>query len=261
MKNLLIRSPENKSGGTYYFGDAFDQGEEWRHQQEESVNRYIDESYEADATLGELFGGFIAATVDKKKLVIDVGCGLHPLHPHYVKHLGLENFIGIEPLTTPTQRNYPCLAGVVAEDIPLKDGCAGAALFATSLDHIEDAPKAISEVLRVLEPGAPLYFWLGVHDPFILAEAKTFGNIHNHAKGWRKFLRIVAAPAEHLHLIIAMRRRVRNLREGIKLDNAHVRYHTTTGVDAEMASYGLTITRRLLVPGTASMFVEANQAE
>jgi len=119
---------------------------DWEVQQAASVNRYLDSSYEADGTLGELFGGFIGVNVDRDALVLDIGCGLHPLEPDYIKQLGLTDFTGIEPLTSPIERNYKCLSGVTAENIPLPDSYAGAAIFATSLDHIEDAPKAIDEV-------------------------------------------------------------------------------------------------------------------
>lgn len=230
---------------------------DWEKQQAESVNRYLDSSYEADGTIGELFGAFIAVSLDRDGPVLDIGCGLHPLLPHYVKQLSLPDFIGIEPLTAEIQRDYKCLVGVTAESIPLADNFANAAIFATSLDHMEDPVRAIREVLRVLKPEGKLYFWLGVHDPYILAEAKTFGVVHNHARGFRKFARIMLAPVEHLHLLLAMKRRARDLKSGRALDTAHLRYHTMATIDNEMKSYGLRIVRNVLVPGSASAFVEA----
>lgn len=241
--------------------DAEWSSEEWAKQQAESVERYQDSSYEEDETLGVLFGGFIGTTLDRSGVALDIGCGLHSVLPHYVKHLALEKYVGIEPLTAPVDRSYICLSGVVAEDIPLHDGCASAAIFATSLDHIEEPKAAIGEVLRVLKPSAPLYFWLGVHDPYLLAEAKTFGVVHNQSTGLRKLLRIIAAPIEHLHLIRKMKTQARKLATGIPLDTAHARYHTVATVDAELASYGLEIVRRVLVPGSTSMFVEARALE
>ena len=243
-------------GQTRVFDASFD-STEWLRQQAESVERYQDTSYEEDETLGVLFGGFIATTLNRAEVVMDVGCGLHPSQPHYVKHLGLEGYLGIEPLTAPVERTFPCLSGVIAEDLPLRDNTVGAALFSTSLDHIEDPKQAIAEVLRVLKPDAPLYFWLGVHDPHLLAEAKTFGVVHNHSSGLRKIARIIAAPIEHLHLIQKMRSQAHKLANGIPLDTAHARYHTTVTIDKELASYGLSIKRRVLVPGSASLFVEA----
>ena len=227
----------------------------WETQQLQSIERYQHESYEEDATLGELFGGFIAVTLDRTKLVLDIGCGLHPSLPHYVKQLGLPDFCGIEPLTVQVDRDFRCLTGVLAENIPLETGSAGSALFATSLDHIEDAKAAIKEVTRVVH--GPLYFWLGVHDPYIVAESKTFGVIFNHRKGVRKFASFFLAPVEYAYVAWQMRKRKRDLANGTPLDTAHVRYHTMAGVDAEFASYGLRITRRVLVPGSGSAFVEA----
>jgi SAM-dependent methyltransferase len=246
----------NISGSTYVFYPTFD-ASQWLEQQSASVERYQDTSYEDDETLGVLFGGFIACTLERSGVVLDIGCGLHSQLPHYVKHLDLPQYLGIEPITAPVERTYTCLSGVMAEDIPLQTDCAEAAIFATSLDHIEDARGAIREVTRVLKPGAPFYFWLGVHDPHLLAEAKTFGVVHIHSSGLRKFVRIAAAPVEHVHLIVKMRKQAQRLAAGIPLDTAHVRYHTLATIDDELASYGLDIVRRVLVPGSASLFVEA----
>lgn len=244
-------------GCTLYFRDGPDFSDNWIRQQTESIERYEDDSYEADGTLGELFGGFVATTLDRDGIVIDIGCGLHPMLPHYVKDMGLEQFVGIEPLTVKVDRDFTCLAGVASEKIPLQTGCANAAMFSTSLDHIEDAKGAVAEVLRVLKPGASLYFWLGVHDPAILAESKTFGVVHNHSRGLKKAARIVLAPLEHAYLGYQMWKRGRDLRDGVPLDSAHVRYHTLATVDKELDSYGLRIVRQTTVPGSASTFVEA----
>jgi SAM-dependent methyltransferase len=257
IETYLTSTTFEKHGNTLLFKPAGEFSESWQRQQAESIERYEDESYEADSTLGELFGGFIATSLDREGLVLDIGCGLHPILPHYVKHLGLKQFVGIEPLPVLVQRDFACLTGVAAEAIPLQSGCANAAIFSTSLDHIEDAKAAIAEVLRVLKPGASLYFWLGVHDPEILAESKTFAVVHTHSRGFKKFARITLAPLEHGYLLWQMRKRKQDLANGVPLDNAHVRYHTITGIDAEMAGYGLKIARRVVVPGSASAFVEA----
>lgn len=228
---------------------------DWETQQLQSIERYQDSSYEADGTIGELFGGFIAVTLDRTKLVLDIGCGLHPLLPHYVKQLNLTNFCGIEPLAVEVDRGFRCLTGVLAENLPFETGSAGAAIFATSLDHIEDAKAAIKEVTRVVD--GPLYFWLGVHDPEILAESKTFGVVMNHRKGLRKLASFALAPIEYVYVYLQMVKRKRDLANGTPLDSAHVRYHTMAKIDEEFASYGLKITRRVVVPGSASAFVEA----
>lgn len=257
IDEILTSAPDERHGNALLFKPEKEFSENWHRQQAESVDRYVDSDYEADGTLGELFGGFVATTLDRDGPVLDIGCGLHSALPHYVKHLKLEKYLGIEPLPVLIERDFACLTGVAAEKMPLNSHCANAAIFSTSLDHIEHADVALKEVLRVLKPGAPVYFWLGIHDPHILAENKTFGVVHTHSRGLRKFARIVLAPVEHAYLGWQMHKRKRDLRLGTPLDNAHVRYHTLAGVEAEMAGYGLRITRQVVVPGSASAFVEA----
>ncbi|MFZ1477539.1 MAG: methyltransferase domain-containing protein [Sphingorhabdus sp.] len=257
IENFLTSAPQKRHGNALLFEPKGDFSENWHRQQNESVERYVDDDYEADGTLGELFGGFIATSLDREGLVLDIGCGLHPVLPHYVKHLNLKQFLGIEPLPVLVERDFACLTGVAAEKIPLRSGCANAAIFSTSLDHIENAAQAISEVVRVLKPGFPLYFWLGIHDPHILAESKTFAVVHTHSRGLKKLARIVFAPLEHAFLAWQMYKRHRDLKNGIPLDDAHVRYHTLATIDSEMSGYGLRIVRKISVPGSASAFIEA----
>lgn len=92
VEALLTEKPEAIDGNTMFFQPPAVTSEEWERQQQESIERYQDESYEADATIGELFGGFIGATLrDRDSPVLDIGCGLHPLCPHYVKQLACRN--------------------------------------------------------------------------------------------------------------------------------------------------------------------------
>ncbi len=186
-----------------------------------------------------------------------MGCGLDKLLPNYVKQLGLHAYLAMEPLSVPVVRDFSCLVGAVAENIPLKDDTIGAAIFATSLDHIEKAKDAIAEVDRVLKPDGSMYFWIGLHDPWLLAEAKSFGPIVNRGSIVKRIARIAAAPAEYGYLLYRMWRRGRRLAKGISLDHAHCKYYTKANIEADMKSYGLSITRSLLVPNSSSIFIEA----
>ena len=49
----------------------------------------------------------------------------------------------------------------------------------------------------------------------------------------------------------------RDLATGRPLDAAHLRYHTMATIDTELGGYGLRVIRIVLVPGSASAFVEA----
>ncbi|MFC0302744.1 class I SAM-dependent methyltransferase [Rhizorhabdus histidinilytica] len=254
--SLLDRQPKEIAGSNIVLPTGSGLSAQWKTQQEGSISRYESESYEADRTISMLFGGFIATTLDKQYPVLDVGCGLFRELPSYVSDMGLRSYIGMEPLEVIVERDYPCLVGSVAEDIPLKDGSIGAAIFATSLDHIEKPEVAINEVLRVLRPGGSLYFWNGLYDPHILAEQKTFGNILNHSRGLKRALRVLVPQIEYAVLLRRMWNRKRDLAAGRPLDHAHYRYFTQAKIQADMESYGLRIVRQVLVPGSNSHFSE-----
>lgn len=231
--------------------------DDWEKMQAESIERYEDEHYGEDETIASLFGGFIAVTLEADDVVLDVGCGLFPNLPAYVRHLRLGHYIGLEPLKTPVERSYDCLVGAVAEALPLKDGSINAAVLSTSIDHIADIDTAISELKRVLAPGGRLYFWVGVYEPEILPRSKTFYDVLYYGTLPKRALRVALAPLEYAWLFWQMRKRKRNLERGIPLDQYHCRYYTQDSLKKSLTDWGLEQTRYVLIPGTGSVLVEA----
>lgn len=221
---------------------------EWKAKQAESVERYTKETYNGDPTIPRMFGQFMAVTLDRGHMVIDIGCGIAPALPHYVNELGLENYFGLEPLIAPVERPFPCLSGAVAESIPLRTGSIDAALFATSQDHIADIDAAMKEVRRVVRPGGHLYMWIGLYEPEILWRAKRFP---------QGFMRGLLASAEYLHLRWRMWDRGRRLAKGIPIDQAHERWYTTQTVAESLDRWGLETVRTLHPPGVPGIFVDA----
>lgn len=230
---------------------------EWEAQQEGSVERYQDEHYEEDETVASIFGGFVATNVPADAMVLDVGCGLFPHLPAYVRDLRIGGYVGVEPLTTPVERDFVCLAGAVAENLPLKDESFDAALLATSLDHIMDVDAAMSELRRVVRPQGRIYFWVGLHDPEVVARAKSFHSIFYGARGVRRAARIAAAYAEYGWFMLQMWKRRRNLARGVPLDHAHCRYYTEALLREHLARWHFRVDRWLLVPGTNAVLVDA----
>lgn len=230
---------------------------EWQEMQAGSVERYQDDHYEEDETIAQIFGGFIAVTLRPDDVVFDVGCGLFPNLPAYVRDLQMGGYVGLEPLTTPVERDYPCLTGAVAEKLPLKDASFDAVLLATSLDHIEQVDQAMRELKRILTPGGRLYFWVGLHEPEVVSHAKTFHNIFYRRSGLRRALRIAAAYPEYAWFMWQMAKRRRALAKGIPLDHAHFRYYTRDSLMTELDRCGLNVQRSLLIPGSSSILVEA----
>jgi ubiquinone/menaquinone biosynthesis C-methylase UbiE len=230
---------------------------DWAAQQQESIARYQDEHYEEDETIAKLFGGFIAVTLNPGDKVLDVGCGLFPDLPAYARDLRMGRYIGLEPLTTMVPRNYACLVGAVAEDIPLRDGSIDAAVLSTSIDHIADIDKAMAELKRILAPGGRMYLWVGVHEPEMLARSKTFHNILYYGSKAKRLARILLAQGEYAWLLYQMRKRGKDLALGKPLDHAHCRYYTQERLKTALEGWGLDAPRFLLIPGTASVLVEA----
>jgi SAM-dependent methyltransferase len=254
--HLLSETPKRRDGNNLIF--SAEGSAEWSERQQDSVNRYVDESYEEDPTVGQMFGNFIATGLrSRDEVVLDIGCGLFAEPPHYVAQLGLSRFIGLEPLTTQVDRSYPCLCGAIAEQIPLKDDSVDAVLFGTSLDHIEAEDQAINEVKRVLKPSGRIFFWQGLYDPEMLARQKTFEPIFVHPKGIRKLARIAAAPLEYFRIAYRMAKRRKQLESNADIDGVHFRYYTRVRLNESLGRWALTKTRELLPPGQASIFIEA----
>jgi SAM-dependent methyltransferase len=202
------------------------------------------------------FGGFMAVTLKEHQKVLDIGCGMDGKLPDYVGELGLEGYIGLEPLAVAAPPAFPLLSGAIAERLPIRDGALDAVMFATSMDHIEDIDSSISEAKRVLRPGGRIYMWIGLYDPEEIARAKTFAVILMGSR-LKRVVRLLAAHVEYAHTLWRMAQRKRRLRKGIRLDPYHCRYYTRDLVAASLESWKLEPVRSLVVPGAPSMFVEA----
>jgi SAM-dependent methyltransferase len=244
--------------GVHFHADST--SSEWASMQAESIARYQDESYLEDVTEARIFGGFIAATVDRRLPVLDIGCGITRELPPYVKELSLPYYVGLEPISVGVQRNYDCLVGAVCEAIPLESASVGAAVFATSLDHIDNVDAAIAEVRRVLTPDGKLYFWIGMYEPEALAYSKTFEHALLRGSRLKRTVRAAIPYLETGYLLYRMNKRRRDLAAGRRLDNAHCRYYTRDLVARSMETWGLRINRQLLVPGSTALLVEAQAA-
>lgn len=229
----------------------------WKQKQVEGESRYRDEKYRADDTISRLFGGFIAATVDKAGVILDIGCGIRETPPPYVAELGLRCYVGVEPLAQAMPRTYACLAGAVVEKIPVQDAAAAGMIFATSLDHIEDLGPAFREARRVLAKAARLYFWVGLYEPENMPKTVTFDQAFMRGSLPSRVARFALMQVVYARLLQRMALRGYKLRRNIPLDEKHFRYFTRDSLMKDLTSHGLRIERTLTVPGSSSIFVEA----
>jgi SAM-dependent methyltransferase len=258
---LLSRQPIRRDGNNLIY-ETPGLSDDWAQRQDVAPDRYEAHSNE-DSTVARLFGDFVAAGlhsagIDRNAAILDIGCGITHSRPDYAVGHGWTNFIGLEPLTKLTDRDFPCLVGAVAEHIPLEDQSVDAVLFPTSLDHIEDADAAIMEVGRILKPRGQIFIWQGLNGPEDLARQKSAEHALS-GSPLRQAFRVAAGTADYALLRYRMLRRARHLKNGVPLDTVHFRWFTRGSLIDMIAGWGLTVVRELVVPGTTSMFVEATQ--
>lgn len=153
-------------------------------------------------------------------LLVDVGCGIGGNLPVLAEH---GDALGCEIALT-AARTAATVGRVVVADgaqLPLADGCAGAAVCTEVLEHVDDPGAVFAEIARVLRPGAHAYVTTpnyanlaGLHK--WLADKRSGRHDWNpwgaHHGGYEAFMtgrRLWAAAAPHLELV-----RVRGLDYG-----------------------------------------------
>lgn len=247
---LLSREPARREGNNLLY-DATGSAD-WTQRQQDSVERYASEHYEEDARVARMFGNFIATGLQSRDaVVVDVGAGISSALPHYVDELGLDHYLAVEPLNVPVERQYPCLVGAVAEQLPLKDATADAVVFATSLDHMEDEGAAIDEARRVLKPDGSIFVWHSIHDPDTVATSSTLHRLKRGAIG------IPLVALQGAVMFQRMRKRQRQLARGARLDPAHFRWYTRDGLRDAVRRWGMDLVRELEPPSVPVMYIEA----
>jgi len=112
--------------------------------------------------------------------VLEVGSGAHGL----IFHFGTENGVGVDPLADHYRELFPAwqhLAKTIAapgEALPFPDTSFDVVLCDNVVDHAENPRLILEEIVRVMKPGALLFFELNIHHPLYHAAATL------HA-GWR----------------------------------------------------------------------------
>lgn len=245
----------------------------WVDRQEASVGEYLDHNEtvpEDIQTLYDLFDGFIAATIAGRKnlRILDVGCGIRKDWPLYVNSLRRAQsetgniYVGLDPLKYNLQdRDYPFIAGRL-EDLPAAFASKfDVFLFSTSLDHFENIEQVANIVSSLAREDAISIFWVGLHDPSLVAEQigahsfrKLYASLHPLLFFWRYLQAGLKIPIEYLRL----RARRTRLIAGKPLDNLHFHYFTERNLLPNLRHFG-NIEHFLHVPGTNSVFVSVRR--
>lgn len=237
-------------------------GEAWRRANEASLAEYRDHHGAGNypPLMLETFAmleGFIGkwAKIWGADTLVDVGCGIGRDLPPYVRNLAdAVTYVGLDPLDENPERAYPFICGRL-EDLGARplDEKFGLALFATSLDHFEDARNALSLAARIADGGRAVIL-CGVHDSPLTARKDVSTRIEQICRIHRSFLsRTTAFLAFGLltlpRLALALARREARLRAGRPLDTLHVSYFTEESLRALLNGAG-TVHEFVSCPGT-----------
>jgi SAM-dependent methyltransferase len=109
--------------------------------------------------------------------VLEVGSGAHGL----VFGFGASFGVGIDPLAVDYKRLFPALQSraitvtAIGEELPFPDASFDVVLSDNVIDHAEQPLKILDELVRVLRPGALLYFTVNIHHPIYELASKAHG--------------------------------------------------------------------------------------
>ena len=86
----------------------------------------------------------LAQQREQKPRLLDVGCGIKPYEPFFAG--AIAEYIGVDVANPAAE-----LEGTV-EEIPVPDGSFELVLCTQTLEHVEDPPRAVRELRRVVAP-------------------------------------------------------------------------------------------------------------
>jgi SAM-dependent methyltransferase len=107
--------------------------------------------------------------------VLEVGSGAHGL----IFYFGAKDGVGVDPLADhytklfPKWQNRARTIAAPGEQLPFQDGSFDVVLCDNVVDHAENPRRILEEIVRVMAPGAMLYFEVNVHHRFYHAAASA----------------------------------------------------------------------------------------
>lgn len=183
--------------------------------------------------------------------ILDIGCGISPHIPPYFRKLGLNTnliYVGLDPFEKRPERDYYFINGKfegLHTHLRTQFDCA---VFSTSLDHFEDLEEVSKELKKILINGGLAIFWVGLHDPDIVAKQSLFEYFRDLRilSLVRVVARIVKFPTRILKLHQAMKQRRKMLLQNQPLDKLHFHYFTRSDLDTYINSLGVVIDKAFI---------------
>lgn len=237
----------------------------WQELQNNSLSEYQKTHVEEIIDPGihayyRLFRGYAAAASPKERArVLDIGCGISQELPIYARNMKAHwEYFGLDPFQVNLKRNYPFLCGTLeatSERLQFSERF-DLFLFCTSLDHFENLQDCAKAVQKLAAPGARCVFWLGLHDPELVAAPEG-------AAVFRRAFRTHPLFAIPIYLgygllrfpktVYNMWRRRRMLKRAEPLDDLHFWYFVKNEFESCLQNFGI-VEDVISIPGTNYIF-------
>ena len=178
----------------------------------------------------------------RDKAVLDIGSG-SVLLPGYVEATNFRHYVGIDPLPALSPPDFPFLVSL-GEMLAFRDNSFDVVILATSLDHMLDVDKTLSEVCRVLKPEGKVYFWGGYYaTPSVVDQLLSPQLFQRPSPGAPQALAdAVGAYLQHYTTYVAALQRIDahvDVYEPLLVDRYHFRHFTEESLVAAFARVGL----------------------
>ncbi|MCA8924685.1 MAG: methyltransferase domain-containing protein [Planctomycetes bacterium] len=239
--------------------------------QHESLDEYV-ATHEGGGRSGAVealmrqFAGFVALRClanegarersGRRPLLLDVGCGIGREVPPYARELQRAlTYVGLDPFERNFERDYLFICGVFQGLHRHLRTKLDYLLFSTSLDHLPDLEGVKREIHATLAPSGLAFFWVGLHDPALVARQALAEWISGlDVLDLPQTLSTLARyPRRISRLYRVMRERRAKLAAGAPLDELHFHYFTEETLDRYLRELG-EVVDRFAVPLTNSVF-------
>jgi SAM-dependent methyltransferase len=141
--------------------DRDDRWREWDQKQALGLAEYEQAEEVESEGFADVAAEF-ASFVGIRGTILDIGCGIGSAPP-YVDPSGDAHYVGLDPLNGRIAHNFEFVQGV-GEQLPVRDAVCDFVVSATSLDHVVEPERVLSEARRVLRPTGFLALWVAVVD-------------------------------------------------------------------------------------------------
>lgn len=251
---------DNRTAMTIVIPDK-EEDDEWRKITETPLDEYEvhhnDGFPEEIASIMQLFACFISKHLSGT--VLDIGCGIGTKPPPYVRNIKGLTYVGLDPIECALKRDYPFVCSRVEDLKPeFPSAFFNGFIFSTSLDHIRNIKLAASTVKQLATNEAHAVFWIGLHDPELVAmQAGTgvFKRIFSPMtllRGWIKALgwALFYFP----RMLFALKSREQRMRKSLPLDQNHFHYFTLASARGVVAQNFGQIIEEIQLPASNSIF-------